>query len=127
MNTADRSLALVDYALRRRFAFVELAPLFESKAFIDFLIGGGTEPGFAAAVLARLVALNKAIAEEQNLGPGFVVGHSYFCRNGAALTEKVYAEAIRHEIMPLLKEYWFDDQDRVKEWREKLETKIGQA
>jgi 5-methylcytosine-specific restriction enzyme B len=125
MNTADRSLALVDYALRRRFAFVELPPLFESRVFTDFLIDSGTESGLAATVVARLVALNKAIAEEQSLGPGFVIGHSYFCRNGAALTEKGYTEAIRHEIMPLLKEYWFDDQNRVKEWCEKLETKFG--
>ena len=127
MNTADRSLALVDYALRRRFAFVELGPLFASNVFIDFLIGCGAESGFAATVAARLQVLNQAIAEEQNLGPGFMIGHSYFCGNGVALTEKGYAQAIRHEILPLLKEYWFDDQERVKEWADKLEAKFEQA
>ena len=124
MNTADRSLALVDYALRRRFAFVELAPLFGSKAFIDFLIEGGAESGFTGTVAARLQDLNQAIADEQNLGPGFMIGHSYFCGNGAALTENGYAQTIRHEILPLLTEYWFDDPERVKEWAEKLEAKF---
>ncbi len=126
MNTADRSLALVDYALRRRFAFVELEPLFGSRVFIDFLIGCGTESRFAAAVAERLLALNRTIAEEQSLGPGFAIGHSYFCGGGSALTEKTYADVIRHEIVPLLKEYWFDDQERVRDWADKLEAKAKQ-
>jgi 5-methylcytosine-specific restriction protein B len=127
MNTADRSLALVDYALRRRFAFEELAPLFGSNAFIDFLIGIGTEPRLATAVSARLQALNRTIAKEPNLGPGFMIGHSYFCGNGTALTEKGYADAIRHEILPLLKEYWFDDQKKVNDLACKLEAEFEQA
>ena len=127
MNTADRSLALVDYALRRRFAFKELVPLFDSNVFIDFLIEGGTKPELATTVAARLKALNHAIAEDQNLGPGFAIGHSYFCGNGAALTEKEYTQAIRHEILPLLKEYWFDNRERTEEWAHKLEAKFEQA
>jgi len=127
MNTADRSLALVDYALRRRFGFVELKPLFGSDAFTEFLIKGGTEPGFAAAVASRIEALNQSIAEEQNLGPGFMIGHSYFCGNGASLTETAYEQAIRHEILPLLKEYWLDDKKRLEEWTSKLEAKFEQS
>ncbi len=76
MNTADRSLALVDYALRLRFAFVELKPLFESSAFTEFLLEGGAKSGFVTAVAARLKALNQAIAKDQNLGPGFMIGHT---------------------------------------------------
>ena len=120
MNTADRSLALVDYALMRRFDFVELVPLFGSSAFKDFLIDSGTEPSFAETVTARLRALNEAITADQNLGPGFLIGHSYFCGNGTALTEKEYTRAVRHEVLPLLKEYWFDDWGRAEEWAAKL-------
>ena len=127
MNTADRSLALVDYALRRRFAFVELKPLFGSRAFVDFLQEGGAEPKFAAEVAARMQALNQAVSEEQSLGPGFMIGHSYFCGNGSALSEKAYAQAIHHEILPLLKEYWFDNPDRVEEWTDKLGAKFRES
>jgi 5-methylcytosine-specific restriction protein B len=127
MNTADRSLALVDYALRRRFAFVELKPLFGSSVFSKFLIDEGSSPALAAAISTRLQALNQAITDDPNLGPGFMVGHSYFCGNGLALIEKVYMDAIRHEILPLLKEYWFDDPERVAQWKDKLEAEFGQA
>jgi 5-methylcytosine-specific restriction protein B len=127
MNTADRSLALVDYALRRRFSFVALEPLFGSPLFTDFLIGLGAAPSFIAAISSRIEALNQAIYDDQNLGPGFVIGHSYFCGNGSALTEKIYLNAIRHEILPLLKEYWFDDPDKVKHWAEKLQANFDPA
>jgi hypothetical protein len=124
MNTADRSLALVDYALRRRFAFVELHPLFGMSNFHVFLTAAGADPAFSAAVSARMVALNEVIAGDQNLGPGFKIGHSYFCGDGFVLTEEVYFSAVRHEILPLLKEYWFDDPDRVAQWAEKLEARF---
>jgi 5-methylcytosine-specific restriction protein B len=124
MNTADRSLALVDYALRRRFAFEELQPLFGTSVFSKFLADAGSDHKFVAAVSARLQSLNQVIAEDQNLGPGFRIGHSYFCGNGSALTEEAYFSAVRHEIVPLLKEYWFDDPERVTEWTEKLLAKF---
>jgi|ERR1022692_922296 5-methylcytosine-specific restriction protein B len=126
MNTADRSLALVDYALRRRFAFVELKPLFGSSVFRDYLIDQGSSAALATVISTRLQGLNQAIAEDQNLGPGFMIGHSYFCGNGLALTEKVYMDAVRHEILPLLKEYWFDDPERVAQWKERLEAEFEQ-
>ena len=126
MNTADRSLALVDYALRRRFAFVEMKPLFGSSVFHGYLIDKGSSAALATAISKRLQALNEAIAEDQNLGAGFMVGHSYFCGNGKALTEEMYIEAIRHEIVPLLMEYWFDDPERVAQWKDKLEAAFGQ-
>jgi 5-methylcytosine-specific restriction enzyme B len=125
MNTADRSLALVDYALRRRFAFVELIPLFGSSAFSEFLIDKELSAELARAISSRLRALNQAIAEDQNLGPGFMVGHSYFCGDGLKLTEKAYMDTIRHEILPLLREYWFDDPDRVAYWKDTLEAEFA--
>jgi hypothetical protein len=124
MNTADRSLALVDYALRRRFAFVELGPLFGSPEFINFLLTRGTPRSFVLAMCSRLQALNQAITEDQNLGPGFMVGHSYFCGDSPGVTEKSYLETVRHELIPLLKEYWFDDPGLIKSWAEKLELKL---
>jgi hypothetical protein len=127
MNTADRSLALVDYALRRRFAFVELKPLFESSVFHKFLVDNGSEPSFSAVASSRMTALNQAIADDPSLGPGFMIGHSYFCGNGTPLTENAYEKAVRHEILPLLKEYWFDNPERVEEWAGKLEAEFEQS
>jgi 5-methylcytosine-specific restriction protein B len=127
MNTADRSLALVDYALRRRFAFVELRPLFGSSVFQGYLADQGSSAALATVVSTRLQGLNHAIAEDQNLGPGFMIGHSYFCGNGLALTEEAYMAVIRHEILPLLKEYWFDDPERVAQWKDKLEAELSKG
>jgi 5-methylcytosine-specific restriction protein B len=122
MNTADRSLALVDYALRRRFAFEELAPLFGSSVFAVFLTDHGASSKCVSAISDRLQALNNAIAEDQGLGSGFMIGHSYFCGDGSAVTLEKYQNAIRHKILPLLKEYWFDDPERVKTWAETLQA-----
>jgi 5-methylcytosine-specific restriction protein B len=124
MNTADRSLALVDYALRRRFAFKELAPLFGSTDFTEFLVDSGTARSSVSAICSRLQALNQEIREDQNLGSGFMVGHSYFCMNDSAVTEATYQNVVQHEIIPLLKEYWFDDPERVQTWTEILEVKL---
>jgi 5-methylcytosine-specific restriction enzyme B len=120
MNTADRSLALVDYALRRRFAFERLNPMFGQSTFKTFLEDGGADPALVAALSERLIALNEAISDDPNLGSGFSVGHSYFCRPGAVLTAQDYFDAVRNEILPLLEEYWVDDRDLLEKWRGKL-------
>jgi hypothetical protein len=120
MNTADRSLALVDYALRRRFRFARLTPMFGETPFRDFLGTGGTDPSFATAFSKRLLELNEEISEDQNLGSGFCVGHSYFCRADGPLTEKEYFDVVTNEILPLLEEYWVDDRDRREKWSERL-------
>ncbi len=120
MNTADRSLAMVDYALRRRFAFVDLKPLFGAAVFNEFLADKGADPSFVQVASARLDELNQAIIADQNLGSGFAVGHSYFCNDGAALEPSAYSRTIAHQIVPLLEEYWFDDPDQVTKWTSKL-------
>jgi MoxR-like ATPase len=120
MNTADRSLALVDYALRRRFVFERLSPMFGETHFNRFLESAGTAPSFTAAMSRRLIELNEAISEDPNLGRGFCLGHSYFCRSSGPLTEEDYFDAVKGEILPLLEEYWVDDRDRWERWREKL-------
>lgn len=117
MNTADRSLAMVDYALRRRFRFITLRPEFSSAAFRDFLAAAGATAVLAEKIITRMNALNEAIsADTKNLGPGYQIGHSYFClRNGIKPDDGWYRRVIESEIVPLIQEYWFDNEQKVKE------------
>jgi len=110
MNTADRSLALVDYALRRRFAFVDIEPGFESDEFGRILKGNGASASLVEQIRGRMAALNAKIRDDKYLGRGFEIGHSYFCPGGASATLDAgwYNRVIRHEIGPLLREYWSD-------------------
>ena len=112
MNTADRSLAMVDYALRRRFAFVNLKPGFDERSFQDFLVTRGALPALVDRIVKKMGVLNDRIARDTpNLGPGFCIGHSFFCASlkGTRLDEEWYRRVISTEIEPLLKEYWFDN------------------
>jgi 5-methylcytosine-specific restriction enzyme B len=122
MNTADRSLAMVDYALRRRFRFVTLRPEFSSKTFREFLIEAGAWRELADKIVTRMNALNEVIgADTKNLGPGYQIGHSYFCpRNGTKPDDGWYLRVIESEIVPLIQEYWFDNEQKVKDQRSAL-------
>ena len=107
LNLADRSLAPLDYALRRRFAFVNMRPQF--GGMLQLLLHEAQVPGKLAAHLTeRMTELNQAIADDPELGPDFAVGHSYFCAPPA--NPKEAAEWLRlvfeQEIGPLLAEYW---------------------
>ena len=114
MNTADRSLALVDYALRRRFAFFDVEPAFEHGGFVRRLAGLGVVTELRNRIVDRFKLLNERIADDQNLGSGFRVGHSYFCHtDGDTADEAWYRRIIRTEIRPLLQEYWFDNASRA--------------
>ncbi|MFL6388390.1 MAG: AAA family ATPase [Terriglobales bacterium] len=116
MNTADRSLAMVDYALRRRFRFVTLMPQFDSPRFAKHLTHHGASPTLIKKIVDRMTALNAEIAtDEKNLGPGYRIGHSFFCPlNATKIDENWYTSIVRSEVRPLLEEYWLDDEDRVK-------------
>ena len=115
MNTADRSLALVDYALRRRFAFEALEPGFERPEFKRYLESKGTEPILADRIVERIGELNRKIEEDPELGPGFEIGHSYFVPDdGKGISEAQYTHIVDTQIEPLLREYWFDSPDDVK-------------
>lgn len=115
MNTADRSIAMVDYALRRRFAFINLEPAFAEPAFAEFLRAAGVDPAVVSAIVKRLTVLNRHIQQDApRLGPGYEIGHSYFCpQNGEVGDWNWYREIITTEVAPLLAEYWFDDPERV--------------
>lgn len=109
MNTADRSLAIVDYALRRRFRFITLKPNFNQK-FIDLLISKGFSQEFIQDIISKINRLNEEIKSDTNLGEGFQIGHSFFCNNKNNKSENEWFEDIvKFEIAPLLDEYWFDD------------------
>ena len=120
MNTADRSLSLVDYALRRRFVFVELEPSFDESFQQQLLTRGATQAQVLTLVEA-ILQLNQHIVHDKNLGKGFVVGHSYFTPN-APIKDfwGWYGRIIRYEIAPLLQEYWFDDPTRANQYIAKL-------
>lgn len=122
MNTADRSLSVVDYALRRRFAFITLTPGFTSPAFATHLADRGASPEVITAVIQGMQELNAAIGEDRvNLGPGFQIGHSFFTpADGQTLGRAWFERVVESEIRPLLDEYWFDAPDRADEWRTRL-------
>jgi 5-methylcytosine-specific restriction endonuclease McrBC GTP-binding regulatory subunit McrB len=123
MNTADRSLAVVDYALRRRFAFVPLSPSLNSPRFEQHLKSLGISEDVRAALRSRIGQLNdEIIADTANLGSGFAIGHSFFCAGPSDGESDLvwYQRVIRTEIVPLLQEYWFDAPDKAESWRSQL-------
>ncbi len=125
MNTADRSLAMVDYALRRRFVFFDLEPQFQCDAFRAALQDQGAPPTLVDRIIERMTALNLTIGrDEKNLGRGFEVGHSFFCPSTDSTKsfdwETWYRSVVEEEIAPLLREYWFDDLQRARKQAERL-------
>jgi AAA domain (dynein-related subfamily) len=122
MNTADRSISLVDYALRRRFSFATLEPMFGSAKFRDFLLSRGVPEEIFMLIVARMTALNQVIGDDRtNLGWGYRIGHSFFVPpENFEYDPGWYRRVIETEIHPLLEEYWFDDPDQADSWREKL-------
>lgn len=121
MNTADRSIAMIDYALRRRFAFYEFKPAFETEKFKTYQ--NEINNTKYTALIHEIIKLNKEITEDSSLGSGFQIGHSYFC-NKNEINEEWLQSIIEYEIIPLLKEYWFDEQSKVEEWTNKLRNAI---
>lgn len=126
MNTADRSLSLVDYALRRRFSFMEIKPQFESTQFKEFMRSKGADDRLIDFIINSMRKLNDAIREDTiSLGEGFCIGHSYFCPSTSTAPDlNWYRDQIEAEIIPLLKEYWFDDHKKVDEWSKNLLEKF---
>ena len=124
MNTADRSLALIDYALRRRFSFVNLSPAFDSDGFKMY------QDEVNSSSLNEVVKVIKSLNEEisSRLGKGFVIGHSYFVRKDPKeVNNNFLKEIIDYDIIPLLEEYFFDETDDViTKWSKKLHEALNE-
>lgn len=123
MNTADRSLVMLDYALRRRFAFFEINPGFETDGFIKYKAEIDNEK--FNNLISCIESLNNVISLDESLGDGFCIGHSYFCNLSSDLVdEQKLSGIIEYELIPLIKEYWFDEPLKVKEWSNNLRSAI---
>lgn len=122
MNTADRSLAILDYALRRRFAFYNMQPAFHTTKFKKLLKAiNNTE---LESVINCIEGLNKEIVQDDMLGNGFVIGHSYFS-NIECIDKDELSNIVEFEIIPMLEEYWFDEPSKINVWSEKLRDSIN--
>lgn len=132
MNTADRSLSMVDYALRRRFAFIESEPEFDSPRFREFLEEIDAPKPLIDAIVSRMRIVNDMIASDHTgLGRGYRIGHSFFVPDEATTSDEVtipdeawYLGVVRYEILPLLEEYWIDDLSSLQTAKALLEEPI---
>ena len=113
MNTADRSLAMLDYALRRRFIFIDIEPAFNKPQFKNDLENKNIDKDLINKIIEKFIKLNETIKNDKTLGKGYTIGHSYFC-NRKNLNKEDYKDIINYEIAPTLREYWFDNEDKAK-------------
>ena len=118
MNTADRSLAMIDYALRRRFSFFEMEPGFDSDGFIQYQNSLNNET--LNELVSKVKDLNREIALDKSLGKGFCIGHSYFCGRDICTDEWLHS-IVDYDILPMLSEYWFDDANKLQRWENILQ------
>lgn len=121
MNTADRSLAILDYALRRRFAFEEFAPAFNTELFKEYQASKSNTK--FNSLIEEVKKLNDVISSDESLGDGFRIGHSYFCTK-SPVTDDLLINIVENELIPLLKEYWFDEDSKLKKYSELLRDSI---
>lgn len=121
MNTADRSLTMIDYALRRRFAFFEFEPFFGSEGFKRYQ--NSIEINKFGRLIDTVTAMNKANAEDPSLGNGFRIGHSYFSSR-IDIDDEWLSEIVEYELIPLINEYWFDEPLQMEYWNSKLRGSI---
>ena len=123
MNIADRSIALVDLALRRRFAFIDLEPKF-GKVWHDWLQGKcGMDSEIILEIEKRIFSLNEEIAADTCLGRQFRIGHSYVTppfEIPISDAREWFKQVVETEIGPLLDEYWFDSLDKANKARQRL-------
>ena len=115
MNTADRSLAMIDYALRRRFSFFSMEPGFDTNGFKEYQKSLDNET--FDDLIEQIKSLNVEIEKDGSLGKGFCIGHSYFCgRSKETCTDDWMQSVVNYDIIPMLEEYWFDDDQKVRQW-----------
>lgn len=123
MNTADRSLALIDYALRRRFSFFDMKPGFDSDKFKAHIKASGSK--LMDKVINIIVDLNTEICKDDSLGAGFEIGHSYFCDKPENVTDSFVKRVVKYDIIPTIQEYWFDNEKKATDWSNKLMSAIN--
>ena len=117
MNTADRSLAMIDYALRRRFSFFEMIPAFDSEGFKKYQSALNNDK--LNKLIDKVKKLNNEISLDNSLGKGFCIGHSYFCGREEC-TEEWLRSIVEYDILPTLNEYYFDDSDKYHRWKDEF-------
>ena len=115
MNTADRSLAMIDYALRRRFSFIDMEPGFDTDGFNEYMSSKGSST--MKALVEEVKQLNVDIKEK--LGKGFCIGHSYFVFDEPC-SDALLKNIVNYDILPMLAEYWFDDEEQYEMWASRL-------
>ena len=121
MNTADRSLALIDYALRRRFSFFEMAPGFQTVGFKEYQ--SNIDESVFDDFVNQIILLNEDISSDPALGPGFQIGHSYLClKKDENYTDEWLQSVMEFDILPTLYEYWFDDKNKAQNWEGRLRS-----
>jgi 5-methylcytosine-specific restriction protein B len=124
MNTADRGLAVLDYALRRRFGFFHMAPGFDSTGFTAWQ--QSAESPALDTLVNVIVELNHQITKDAALGAGFAIGHSFLSPppdDGA--DDKWLCSVVEDELVPLLDEYWFDQPETARQWADKLRSAVA--
>ena len=119
MNTADRSLAMIDYALRRRFSFYDMEAGFNTESFKNY--ANEIQHERFERIVYSIQELNKVISNDDSLGKGFCIGHSYFCNLSTNdCSNDTLSNIIEYDIIPMLKEYWFDNENKFNEQADKL-------
>ena len=114
MNTADRSIAIVDYALRRRFAFCDVEPEF-GDTFKNYL-GTVLNKDFVESLCKKVNRVNDIIRTSPSLGKGLEIGHSYFCQLNSVDDESEWWKSIcNYELFPYLREICFESEDLCNE------------
>lgn len=122
MNTADRSLSIIDYALRRRFSFIKLLPSFGNEKMKNDMFNAGMKEDVYEKIIKNFNIidgeLNLQIKMDTSLGENFMIGHSYFCPKKDTQidnygSQQWYEEIIDYEIGPMLEEYWFDKDKEI--------------
>lgn len=119
MNTADRSLAMMDYALRRRFSFFDMKPGFSTDGFKAYQRSLANED--FAKLVSAIIDLNKVIESDDSLGSGFCIGHSYLC-NKTDVDRDWLKRVVKFDIAPMLREYWFDNDTKFNNEVQKLKS-----
>ena len=121
MNTADRSLAMMDYALRRRFSFFEMKPGFSTDGFNAYQDSLANED--FNKLVSAIIDLNTVIESDDSLGSGFCIGHSYLCnKDKTDVNSDWLRRVVNFDIAPMLREYWFDNDTKFNNEVQKLKS-----